>query len=79
MLLYLALLCFAGREGEEWGKFLHTKNKVFDLTTYFSDFIYPCVPKGMFFSLQIYTDFDEIRQEIEAETDRISGNNKVRN
>ncbi|XP_075907704.1 dynamin-1-like protein isoform X2 [Nelusetta ayraudi] len=40
-----------GREGEEWGKFLHTKNK-------------------------IYTDFDEIRQEIEAETDRISGNNK---
>ncbi|KAG7230973.1 hypothetical protein INR49_025002 [Caranx melampygus] len=40
-----------GIEGEEWGKFLHTKNK-------------------------IYTDFEEIRQEIEAETDRISGNNK---
>uniref|UniRef100_A0A8C4NRC2 Dynamin-1-like protein n=1 Tax=Dicentrarchus labrax TaxID=13489 RepID=A0A8C4NRC2_DICLA len=40
-----------GREGEEWGKFLHTKNK-------------------------IYTDFDEIRQEIENETERISGNNK---
>ncbi|XP_061662970.1 dynamin-1-like protein isoform X1 [Syngnathoides biaculeatus] len=40
-----------GREGEEWGKFLHTKNK-------------------------IYTDFDEIRQEIEDETERISGNNK---
>ncbi|KAF5895469.1 dynamin-1-like protein isoform X1, partial [Clarias magur] len=40
-----------GVEGEEWGKFLHTKNK-------------------------IYTDFDEIRQEIEAETERISGNNK---
>uniref|UniRef100_UPI003AAAAD77 dynamin-1-like protein isoform X2 n=1 Tax=Centroberyx gerrardi TaxID=166262 RepID=UPI003AAAAD77 len=38
-------------EGEEWGKFLHTKNK-------------------------IYTDFDEIRQEIENETERISGNNK---
>ncbi|KAM9470059.1 dynamin-1-like protein isoform 2-T2 [Clarias gariepinus] len=38
-------------EGEEWGKFLHTKNK-------------------------IYTDFDEIRQEIESETERISGNNK---
>uniref|UniRef100_A0A671WXY7 Dynamin-1-like protein n=1 Tax=Sparus aurata TaxID=8175 RepID=A0A671WXY7_SPAAU len=37
--------------GEEWGKFLHTKNK-------------------------IYTDFDEIRQEIENETERISGNNK---
>lgn len=32
----------------------------------------------MFLSLQIYTDFDEIRQEIEAETERISGNNKVR-
>ncbi|XP_037099000.1 dynamin-1-like protein isoform X1 [Syngnathus acus] len=40
-----------GREGEEWGKFLHTKNK-------------------------IYTDFEEIRQEIEAETERVSGNNK---
>lgn len=41
----------SGREGEEWGKFLHTKN-------------------------QIFTDFDEIRQEIETETERISGNNK---
>lgn len=36
----------------EWGKFSHTKNK-------------------------IYTDFDEIRREIEAETDRMSGTNKV--
>uniref|UniRef100_A0A3P8ZSE9 Dynamin-1-like protein n=1 Tax=Esox lucius TaxID=8010 RepID=A0A3P8ZSE9_ESOLU len=40
-----------GIDGEEWGKFLHTKNK-------------------------IYTDFDEIRLEIEAETERVSGNNK---
>ncbi|XP_051978807.1 dynamin-1-like protein isoform X2 [Xyrauchen texanus] len=40
-----------GLDGEEWGKFLHTKSK-------------------------IYTDFDEIRQEIESETERISGNNK---
>ncbi|KAK5849249.1 hypothetical protein PBY51_008902 [Eleginops maclovinus] len=40
-----------GREGEDWGKFLHTKN-------------------------QIFTDFEEIRQEIENETERISGNNK---
>ncbi|XP_026577868.1 dynamin-1-like protein isoform X2 [Pseudonaja textilis] len=40
-----------GIEAEEWGKFLHTKNK-------------------------LYTDFDEIRQEIETETERISGNNK---
>ncbi|XP_013875282.1 dynamin-1-like protein [Austrofundulus limnaeus] len=40
-----------GRDAEEWGKFLHTKNK-------------------------IYTDFDEIRQEIENETERVSGNNK---
>ncbi|XP_026991679.1 dynamin-1-like protein isoform X4 [Tachysurus fulvidraco] len=38
-------------ESEEWGKFLHTKHK-------------------------IYTDFDEIRQEIEVETERISGTNK---
>lgn len=36
---------------EEWGKFLHTKDK-------------------------IYTDFDQIRQEIERETDRMAGNNK---
>ncbi|KAJ8249913.1 hypothetical protein COCON_G00231290 [Conger conger] len=40
-----------GVGSEEWGKFLHTKNK-------------------------IYTDFDEIRQEIENETERISGSNK---
>ncbi|KAF3688617.1 Dynamin-1-like protein [Channa argus] len=40
-----------GIDGEEWGKFLHTKSK-------------------------IYTDFEEIRLEIEAETERISGNNK---
>uniref|UniRef100_A0A8C8HFH1 Dynamin-1-like protein n=1 Tax=Oncorhynchus tshawytscha TaxID=74940 RepID=A0A8C8HFH1_ONCTS len=37
--------------GDEWGKFLHTKNK-------------------------IYPDFSEIRQEIENETERISGINK---
>ncbi|XP_045492569.1 dynamin-1-like protein isoform X4 [Colias croceus] len=36
---------------EEWGKFLHTKEK-------------------------IYTDFDQIRQEIERETDRMAGSNK---
>ncbi|KAF7224097.1 dynamin-1-like protein isoform X1 [Nothobranchius furzeri] len=42
---------YKGIDGEEWGKFLHTKNK-------------------------IYTSFEEIRQEIEAETDRITGNNK---
>ncbi|CAK6950874.1 dynamin-1-like protein isoform X2 [Scomber scombrus] len=40
-----------GIDGEEWGKFLHTKNK-------------------------IYTEFEEIRQEIEAETERMSGTNK---
>lgn len=37
-------------------------------------FLYECYH----FLLQIYTDFDEIRQEIENETERISGNNKVR-
>ncbi|CAH0721612.1 unnamed protein product, partial [Brenthis ino] len=36
---------------EEWGKFLHTKDKIF-------------------------SDFDEIRREIEQETDRKAGNNK---
>uniref|UniRef100_A0A8C2WG97 Dynamin-1-like protein n=1 Tax=Cyclopterus lumpus TaxID=8103 RepID=A0A8C2WG97_CYCLU len=40
-----------GIDGEEWGKFLHTKNKT-------------------------YTDFEDIRQEVVAETERISGNNK---
>lgn len=30
-----------------------------------------------FKNFQLYTDFDEIRQEIENETERISGNNKV--
>lgn len=38
----------------------------------------PCLSLHIFFFLQIYTDFDEIRQEIENETERISGNNKVR-
>lgn len=28
-------------------------------------------------SFQIYTNFEEIRQEIETETERITGNNKV--
>jgi dynamin 1-like protein len=37
---------------EEWGKFLHTKNK-------------------------IYSNFDEIRTEIENETDRMAGKNKA--
>lgn len=36
---------------EEWGKFLHTKNKVL-------------------------SDFEEIREEIERETDRMAGSNK---
>ncbi|XP_065201827.1 dynamin-1-like protein [Planococcus citri] len=36
---------------EEWGTFLHTKNKIF-------------------------TNFDEIRKEIENETDRMAGDNK---
>lgn len=36
---------------DEWGTFLHTRNKIF-------------------------TDFDEIRKEIEAETDRMAGSNK---
>ncbi|XP_075973025.1 dynamin related protein 1 isoform X2 [Anticarsia gemmatalis] len=36
---------------EEWGKFLHTKDK-------------------------IYSDFDQIRQEVERETDRMAGSNK---
>lgn len=37
---------------DEWGKFLHTKEK-------------------------IYTDFGEIHAEIERETERMSGSNKV--
>jgi len=45
--------CAETIEAEEWGKFLHTKNR-------------------------IYTDFNEIRREIENETERLSGTNKVR-
>ena len=46
------LITFVGTLSvEEWGKFLHTKNK-------------------------IYTDFNEIRKEIENETDRMAGANK---
>jgi hypothetical protein len=40
------------KDADEWGVFLHVKNKIF-------------------------TDFDEIRQEIENETDRVTGKNKV--
>ncbi|XP_039629825.1 dynamin-1-like protein isoform X2 [Polypterus senegalus] len=40
-----------GIKAEQWGTFLHCKNKIF-------------------------TDFDEIRQEIESETERTTGNNK---
>jgi Dynamin family len=36
---------------QEWGKFLHTKDK-------------------------IYSDFEEIRKEIDQETDRMAGSNK---
>ncbi|KAM7180381.1 dynamin-1-like protein isoform 2-T2 [Macrochelys suwanniensis] len=49
--LLKVMVLFSGIDAEEWGKFLHTKNK-------------------------LYTDFEEIRQEIENETERISGNNK---
>ncbi|XP_038054333.1 dynamin-1-like protein isoform X2 [Patiria miniata] len=38
-------------QADEWGRFLHTKSK-------------------------IYTDFDEIRDEIQNETDRMAGSNK---
>lgn len=49
-MIWLCLSAFI--KADEFGKFLHTKNKV-------------------------YTDFDEIRQEIVNETDRMSGTNKV--
>jgi hypothetical protein len=40
------------KDVEEWGVFLHNKNKV-------------------------YTNFDEIRQEIEDQTEKVTGRNKV--
>lgn len=40
--------------------------------------VFASVDNYNFFILQIYTDFDEIRQEIVNETERVSGNNKVR-
>lgn len=48
----LNLFCPDPIKADEWGKFLHTKNK-------------------------IYTDFRDIRQEIESETERMTGTNKV--
>ena len=52
-LMEVLCLCAADViDANEWGKFLHTKNK-------------------------IYTDFDDIRQEIVNETERMTGNNKV--
>lgn len=48
----ILILLFLGTVAlKEWGKFLHTKNKLF-------------------------TDFDEIRKEIEDDTDRMAGTNK---
>lgn len=45
-------MIFAGTVNlEEWGRFLHTKNRV-------------------------YSNFEEIREEIERETDRMAGSNK---
>lgn len=41
-----------------------------NIGTYWSPYLFKLL-------FQIYTDFDEIRQEIEAETERISGINKV--
>jgi len=46
MMLFLGTVAL-----KEWGKFLHTKNKLF-------------------------TDFDDIRKEIEDDTDRMAGTNK---
>lgn len=48
----MSYACLEIIDAEEWGKFLHTKNR-------------------------IYTDFNEIRREIENETERLSGTNKV--
>ena len=52
--MYNLLFFFFAEEitSDEWGKFLHTKNK-------------------------IYSDFEEIRKEIQNETDRMAGTNKV--
>lgn len=50
--LFFPKITSAPKDNDEWGVFLHIKNK-------------------------LYTDFDEIRQEIENETDRLTGKNKV--
>ena len=52
--LYATIFFLDIIQADEWGKFLHTKNK-------------------------IYTDFDEIRKEVENETERMTGSNKVIN
>ena len=50
---------------EEWATFLHQPDKVRASLSYHPS------------SWQIYTNFDEVRAEIEAQTNRIVGPNKV--
>lgn len=51
-ILFISLNIFIGTASlEEWGEFLHCKNKVFK-------------------------DFNEIREEIQAETNKVAGKNK---
>ena len=50
--MILLLFLLVPHDADEWGVFLHIKNKIF-------------------------TDFNEIRQEIESETERLTGKNKV--
>ncbi|KAK9692630.1 Dynamin central region [Popillia japonica] len=55
-------------ELDDWGVFLHTKNKIY------KDF--DEIRKEIEEKNKIYKDFDEIRKEIEEETDRKAGANK---
>ena len=54
---------------DEWVEFLHTKVCPTSV---------PSLLKFKFYSKdKIFTDWDEVRREIEKETDRMAGSNKV--
>ena len=69
---------------EEWGTFVHTQDKASGFMTVeprrlhlFSSYREVIVDVWFVVSGQVYTDFEEIRSEIVAQTDRIVGTNKV--
>ena len=55
-----------------WAKFLHTGDKV-KFQNILSGFVLNCILTHA----QVFYDFDKVQSEIEQETDKIAGQNKV--